>query len=126
MQQKEHTISNCKACHNEHSALQIKFPQGPYYIPQPLVTIDMQELEQLGEKEGTRKAFREVNDTFSQVFNKSFTTTLLKHGKQPIQIKPSANERKKLRAVYRKCCDKENEVRQKTATIAVLTEDQFM
>ena len=76
MQQKDHTYFNCKACHNEHSALQIKFAQGPYYIPQPLDTTNAK-VEQVGEKEGTWKAFREVNDNFSQVFNKSFTTTLL-------------------------------------------------
>ena len=95
-----------------NSDLQIKFPQGPYYNPQPLITIDTEKLEQLGEKEGTRKAFNEVNAAFSEVFNTSFTTTLVKHGREPIQIKPTANERKKkLREVYRKCRDKENKAR---------------
>ena len=39
----------------------------------------------------------------------------------------TANERKKkLQLIYRKCRDKENKCRQKTAAIAVLTEDHSM
>lgn len=65
-----------------------------------------------------------MNASFSEAFNTSFTTSAVEHGKEPIQKKPTANERKrKLRAVYRQCCDKENEARRSTAAISVLTED---
>jgi hypothetical protein len=52
LQQKEHRIANCKACHNQHSALQNRIPQGPYYNPQP-TDYKHTRIEATWRKEGT-------------------------------------------------------------------------
>jgi len=53
----------------------------------------------LEKRKATRKVLAEMNASFSEAFNTSFTTSAVKHGKEPIQ-KLTANERKpKLRAV---------------------------
>ena len=45
-------------------------------------------------------------------WNASFTTSFVKHEKEPIHMKLTPNERKKkLHSVYRQCRDKENEAR---------------
>ena len=81
----------------------------------------------MGKAKGTRKVLAEMNASFSNVFDASFTSSLVKHGKEPVHMKPTANERKKkLRSVYRQCCDKENEAWRSTAAIAALTEDHSM
>ena len=68
-----------------------------------------------------------MNDSFSNVFNASFTTSLVKHETEPIHMKLTPNERKKkFRSVDRQCRDKDNEARRSTAAIAALTEDHSM
>ena len=119
-----HTMANCEACRDEFYHHQEHYPQGPYFKPEPVVSVDVQKLHRLGERKATRKVLAEMNASFSEAFNTSFTTSAVEHGKEPIQRKPTANERKrKLRAVYRQCRDKENEARRSTAAISVLTED---
>lgn len=108
--------------------LQTKFPQGPYFeLPQPILTIKTDEMKQLGKSITTRKVFSELNSSFSVTFGQNFTDAIAKDREVPLQMKPTPNERKKrLRLIYRKCRDKENECRQKTAAIAVLAEDHSM
>lgn len=62
---------------------------------------------------------------FSQAFDATFTE--LRHGKQNLQQKPTALEKKQhLRNIYKRCRDKENEALATYTAIAVLTEDESM
>ena len=108
--------------------LQTKFPQGPYFeLPLPILTIKKDEMKQLGKSITTRKVFSELNSSFSETFGQNFTDAIANDREVPLQMKPTANERKKkLRSIYRKCRDQENKCRQKTAAIAVLAEDNSM
>ena len=124
---KSHTMAKCEACRDEYYHHQQKYPQGPYFNPMPVLSVDVPELHRLGKAKGTRKLLAEMNDSFSNVFNASFTTSLVKHEKEPIHMKLTPNERKKkLRSVYKQCRDKEHEAWQSTAAIAALTEDHSM
>ena len=68
----EHTLADCKPCHDDHFMLQTKFPQGPYFeLPQPILTIKMDEMKQLGKSITTRKVFSELN-SFSVTFGQNF------------------------------------------------------
>ena len=80
---------------HEYYHHQQKYPQGPHFDPVPIVSVDVQELHRLGKAKGTRKVLVEMYDSFSNVFNVSFTSSLVKHGKEPIHMKPTPNERKK-------------------------------
>ena len=126
--QKQHTLANCKPCRDDHFMLQTKFPQGPYFeLPLPILTIKKDEMKQLGKSITTRKVFSELNSSFSETFGQNFTDAIANDREVPLQMKPTANERKKkLRSIYRKCRDQENKCRQKTAAIAVLAEDNSM
>jgi len=42
-----HTMANCEACRDEFYRHQEHYPQGPYFKPEPVVSVDMQELHRL-------------------------------------------------------------------------------
>ena len=118
-----HSLSNCKDCLKDHRNMQMAFPQSPYYEEQ-IVSINTQELEVLGQKQATRQALAEINSSFTNAFDTSFTDLLAKHSKE-IQKKPTAAEKKKkLRSIYKRCRDQENEALKRSAAISVLTEDE--
>ena len=118
-----HTLANCKACHKQYPHLQLAYPQGPYY-EESILSVNTDGLQLLGEKKATRQALAEINTSFTDTFNSSFTELLVKHEKA-VQKKPTPAERKKkLRSIYRRCRDQENESLKKAAAIAVLTEDE--
>ena len=122
--QQAHTLAKCKACQVLHYNDQLAFPQGPYF-EKPLIIRSTEELQSLGTKHGTIKTLAEVNTAFSNIFNTTFTESVIQYGKQGIQKKPTALERKKKRReIYRQCRDKENEALQRSTAIAVLTEDE--
>ena len=124
---KKHTLANCKGCFQDNKCLQMKFPQAPYFNPVPLVTINNDKLKELGEGSSTRQALSDISQSFTEAFNTPFVNALVKHGKQGLKFKSSATERKqKLRKIYRKVRDKENDAKKKTAAIAVLTETNSM
>lgn len=107
-----------------HYSVQCTFPQGPHFV-ESLLSIDTEKLQDCGKREGTVRALSEVNIAFAQVFETSFTESLIKYGKENIQKKPSALEKKKKRReIYRQCRDKENEALKRSSAIAVLTEDE--
>ena len=123
--QQLHTLSKCKACLKDHHKMQMAFPQSPYY-EEEIVSINMQDLQALRQKQATRQVLAEINTTFTNAFDSSFTDLLVKHSKE-IQKKPTAAEKKKrLRSIYRHCRDQENEALKKSAAISVLTEDESM
>ena len=79
----------------------------------------------MGKKQGARKALCEINASFSEVFNTSFSDSIVRCGDSDLQKKVSrAENKKKLRNVYRKCRDQENEALKQSAAIATLTEDE--
>ena len=73
-----HTLAMCKPCRDDHFSLQTKFPQGPYFEPQPVLTINTDEMKQLGKCHATRKVFAELNSSFSEVFGQDFTDAVAK------------------------------------------------
>ena len=91
--QQAHTLAKCKACQVLHYD-QLAFPQGMYF-EKPLMIINTEELQNLGTKHGTIKTLAEVNTAFSNIFNTTFTESVIQYGKQGIQKKPTALERKK-------------------------------
>lgn len=93
--QKGHTMAKCEACRDEYYHYQQNYPQGPHFNPVPILSVDVQELHRLGKAKGTRKVLAEMNASFSNVFDASFTSSLVKHGKEPVHMKPTPNERKK-------------------------------
>ena len=84
-------------------------------------------LDNVGKKQATRQALAEINASFSEAYESSFTESLVSCGNTGIPKKPTRVENKKrLRDVYRKCRDQENQALQRAAAIAVLllTEDE--
>ena len=85
------------------------------------------ELLKLGTKLGIQGVLKEINKSFEEEFQQSFTETLVKHGGTNLQIKATPTQRKKqLRKIYRRCRDKENDSLKKTTPLAVLTEDESL
>ena len=70
----KHTLSCCQECYIEHGALQTCFP---HYMEQPIVSVNVEKLEKVGKKEGTRTALTELNDSFNCAFQKTSLPTLL-------------------------------------------------
>ena len=79
-EQQKHTLTRCQECCNEHQVLQQSFPLKPCYLDQPLVVVNAQKLERLGKKEGTRTTLAELNDSFSDTFQRNFVDSLVAHG----------------------------------------------
>ena len=122
----QHTLARCQACLVVHGDIQRTFPEGPHY-EEALLSEDEGELRRIGRKQATMETLTKVNTLFSQAFDATFTELLLRHGKQNLQRKPTALEKKQhLRKIYRHCRDKENEALTKSTAIAVLTEDESM
>ena len=97
-----HTLACCKQCQTYD--LQLIFPGKPHYEQPPILALNHTELQRLGTKQGTRDVLREINQSFEQQSQKSFTDSLVKHGGTRLQIKPTPTQRKnKLRQIYRKC-----------------------
>lgn len=88
-----HTISNCQQCQKVHLELQLKFPEKPHYLPDPLISLNQEELTRMGVKEGTRGVLKTLNESFKEVFEQPFTETAVKHGEARLQIKPTRSER---------------------------------
>jgi hypothetical protein len=118
-------LKNCKACQKRHQDLQLKFPVGPYFNRPCLLAVNKEVLDDVGKKQATRQALSEINASFSEAFETSFTDSLANCGNTGVQKKPTrAENKKRLRNVYRKCRDQENQALQRAAAIAVLTEDE--
>ena len=117
-----HTYSKCKACYKHYFQLQMTYPQGPYY-EESIVSIDTEGLRFLGEK-GTQQALAEINASFTNTFDCTFSTLLTKHDKE-LQKKPTALEKKRnMRSIVRRFRDQENHCLKKATAITVLTEDE--
>ena len=82
----KHTLSCCQECYIEHGALQMCFPLKPHYMEQPIVSVNVEKLEKLGKKEGTRTALTELNDSFNSAFQKTFVESLVSHGDERLQV----------------------------------------
>ena len=61
-----HTMANCEACRDEFYHHQEHYPQGPYFKPEPVVSVDVQELHRLEKRKATRKVVAEMNASFSE------------------------------------------------------------
>ena len=51
-----------------------------------MLSINPENLENLGEAKGTQEAIDMLNKNFSKVFNRTFTDTMIDHGKQGVQV----------------------------------------
>ena len=126
-QQQKHTLEKCRAPERCYHKLQMAFPQGPHYEGEKILSINIDELDITGKKQGACKALREINSSFSEVFNTSFTDSIVRCGDSDLRKKVSRKESKsKLRNVYRKCRDQENIALKRSAAIATLTEDESL
>ena len=93
--------------------MQRAFPQGPHYDGEKMITINKEELDSIGKKQGACIALHEMNASFREVFNTSFSESIVKCGNSDLRKKVSQTENKKeLRNVYRNCQNKENEANQ--------------
>ena len=54
--QPKHTLASCKECRNQHHDLQHEFPLGPHYEHDPVVSVDVASLQELGKVKGTKRA----------------------------------------------------------------------
>ena len=90
-----------------------------------MISINREVLDNVGKKEATRQALADMNTSFSEAFDVSFTDSVVSCGKAGLQKRHTRAEKKKnLRNVYRKFRDQENEALQRAAAIPVLTEDK--
>ena len=122
-----HTLSCCHQCHKLHLDTQFKFPQKLVFQPTPIISFNDEELKRIGAKDGTKGVLRTLNQSLREAFNQPFTDTLLRHGESQLQLKPTQVEmKKKWQQIYRKCWDKENDRLKKTASMAVLMEDESL
>ena len=65
--------------------------------------------------------------SFEGQFHTTFTQSLVQHGGASLQVLPTAAQRKtRLRNVYRRCRDKENEALKKATPLAILKEDESL
>ena len=104
--------------------MQLKFPAGPYFNHPSILAVNKEVLDNVGKKQATRQTLAEINASFSEAYESSFTESLVNCGNTGIQKKPTrAENKKRLRDVYRKCRDQENQALQRAAAITVLTED---
>lgn len=81
-----HTLSCCQECYIKQGALQMCFPLKPHYTDKPIVSVNVEKLEELGKKEGTRTALTELNDSFNSAFQKTFVESLVSHGGEKLQV----------------------------------------
>ena len=51
-----------------------------------MLSINPENLKNLGEAKETQKAIDMLNTNFSKVFNRTFTDTMIDHGKQGVQV----------------------------------------
>ena len=89
------TLKECKGCYKKFGEAQRLFPQGPHYEYNPIVSVDINQLQFLGKKQATRKALTEINAAFSETYNTTFTNSMVRYGQQGVQKRPTAGERKK-------------------------------
>lgn len=94
-EKRQHTLQNCRGCYTKFGEEQRLFPQGPHYVPDPIVSVDTKQLQSLGKKQATREALKEINSAFNETYNTTFTDSMVKHGQQGVQKQPTADERKK-------------------------------
>ena len=83
---RKHTLSCCRECCIAHQQLQASFPLKPCYSNEPLVSVNLQQLEELGKKKGTRTALATLNESFNKTFQTNFVDTLLAHGEERLQV----------------------------------------
>ena len=121
MEEKQlHTLRNCRGCYTKFGEAQWLFPQGPHHVHDPIVSVDTKQLQILGKKQATCEALREINAAFSETYSTTFTDSMVKHGQQGVQKRPTADVRKKkLRNIYRRCRDKENQALKSAAAICL-------
>ena len=85
-EQRTHTLGNCKACYEKHQDLQTAFPLTPCYKFEPVVTVNKEVLTSLGRAEGTKTALKVLNTAFTDTFEDTFVSTMIKHGRQGVQV----------------------------------------
>ena len=126
-EKQKHRLTNCIQCFKHHQEEQMSFPQGPYFDPEPVVTVNTSLLSSLGKKKGTTEALKHLDTAFHQLTGQTFVDALAKNSKVDLQKKPTKTERnKKHRELCRKIRDKENKAIKRTAAVAALTEDESM
>ena len=50
------------------------------------MSVNVEKLEKLGKKEGTRSSLTELNESFHGVFQKNFVQSLVSHGGERVQV----------------------------------------
>ena len=73
----QHTLKNCKACQKQHQDWQLKFPAGPYFNRPSILAANKEVLDNVGKKQATRQALAEINASFSEAYESSFTESLV-------------------------------------------------
>ena len=69
-EKQKHTLSFCRECCIKQPDIQASFPLKPCYSIEPLVSVNLQQLEELGKKKGTRAAMVTLNESFSKTFQR--------------------------------------------------------
>ena len=70
-----HSFPRCVACAEQHSELQQVFLLLPIFEPPPIVSVNLCGLSQA---DNTRGALKELNQSFTSVYNHDFTSSLIK------------------------------------------------
>lgn len=82
-----HSFPRCVACAEQHSELQQVFSLLPIFEPPPIVSVNL--CGGLSQADNTRGALKELNQSFTSVYNHDFTSSLIK------LVEPQKNFRKK-------------------------------
>lgn len=82
----KHTLTCCQECCNEQQGLQQSFLLKPCYFDKPLVSVNVQKLEKLRKRKGTRNALADLNGSFNNAFERSFVDSLITHGGERLQV----------------------------------------
>ena len=100
-QKEQHTLQKCKACQKRHQELQLNFPMGPYFNRPCIISVNKEALDNISKKEATRQALAELNISFREAFETSFTNSLVSCGNTGVQKKPTrAENKKRLRVMF--------------------------
>ena len=81
----EHTLQNCKGCYAKFGEAQQLFPQGPHIVHNPIVCLDIKQLQSLRKKQATCEALGEINAAFSERYNTTLTDSMVKHGQDGVK-----------------------------------------
>ena len=71
-----HSFPRCVACAEQHSELQQVFPLLPIFEPPLIVSVNL--CGGLSQADDTHGALKELNQSFTSVYNHDFTSSLIK------------------------------------------------